>query len=131
MNVDEKGSELAMSCYCDFEEPSVYNKTTPKARKVHRCSECGATIQKGERYENVSGVWDGYADTYKTCERCLDLRNFVEDNVPCICWHHGNIIDECRDAAREYGEQGDGLLFGTYRRILITEGYARKQLANT
>lgn len=115
-----------MECYCDYDAPSVYNKTTPKARKQHKCYECGSVIDAGEKYENVFGVWDGDGSTFKTCSRCLDLRNFVEDNVPCVCWQHGNIRDDCIETAREYGEQGDGLLFGTYRRIKLIEKHRRR-----
>ena len=108
-------------CVCDYDSPSVYRvKTVTAARKQHKCSECFGVIRVGEKYENVFGVWDN-PDTFKTCARCLDLREFVKANVPCFCWAHGNMIQDAMDTADYYHEQGNGLLFGAHRRKVVIQ----------
>lgn len=56
----------------------VLNFTTPKARKVHRCYECGRGIQPGQVYQRTFAVFEGDATTTKTCLRCERLRLAVE-----------------------------------------------------
>lgn len=62
---------------CDAEFPEISSETFPKARKVHRCCECRGTIQPGERYSCLSGLWDGRFEVYKTCLECIELRRDV------------------------------------------------------
>lgn len=48
---------------------------TPVARKRYRCCECKKSIQKGERYQLIEGLWDGNVwDRFKTCLDCVDMR---------------------------------------------------------
>ena len=105
-------------CYCDYDgpAPSVYRKAVHTARTQHKCYECGRKIQPGERYENCFAVYDGAAVTSPTCSYCLDLRECVNAHVPCLCWSHGNIREECIETAQEYAHEAPGLLFGAYRR---------------
>lgn len=44
-----------------------------KARKEHKCSECGRTIERGEKYNYFSGKWEGSFDDSKTCVDCLSV----------------------------------------------------------
>lgn len=115
-----------MDCYCDYEMPSVYSKETRRARKEHKCVECGCIIKPGEQYEYMFGIWWNERSQAKTCQRCLDLREFVETNVPCFCWAHYNLHEDALETARGYGYEviGSGLLFGTYRRKLIADRHA-------
>lgn len=58
-------------CDCDIgEAPACYTERIRTARKDHRCSECRRRIRAGEKYKYVSGIWDGYPSSYKTCSRC-------------------------------------------------------------
>ncbi|HKR41013.1 MAG TPA: hypothetical protein VJU59_15270 [Paraburkholderia sp.] len=107
-----------MGCYCDYDMPSVYVQTTPRARKEHRCAECGSKIEAGQQYERTFGVWDGSADQIKTCLQCVEMRDFVKAHVPCFCWEHHNLHECCIETAREYSREAPGLLFGTYRRSI-------------
>jgi len=50
---------------CDF-----YSERQPKARKDHRCGDCGRTITAGEQYTYISGSWDGDFSTHKQCAHC-------------------------------------------------------------
>lgn len=109
-----------MDCYCDYDPPQFYSVTKPKARKQHRCEECGVAILPGELYERVSGKWDGYVDTFSTCERCHDLRMWVQNNVPCLCFEYGNADEGLEaaidDACSRAPAETVGLRFGFLRR---------------
>lgn len=85
-------------CYCDYDMPSVYRARTVKARKLYRCEECSGPIVPGEAHEYAFGVYDGDAFTFRTCERCTDLRQFVKNSVPCFCWAHGNTLQDALEA---------------------------------
>jgi len=113
-----------MDCVCDYDPAEFYSATMQKARKVHSCEECGKDrIQVGEIYERAVGKWEGDVTTFKTCCRCIALREFVKAHVPCFCWAHGNIIDDAIQTAAHYADETDGLLFGAYRRqVLIRRG---------
>ena len=108
-------------CYCDGDVPSVYVKTGPVARKEHRCEECGGIIPAGERYERVFAVCDGIPYAMKTCARCQEVRRHVTQSVPCFCWLHGNMLEMAVETAQNYAREVDGLLFGTYRRIILAK----------
>jgi len=111
-------------CYCDYDSPIWSHVTHPTAKQRHRCTECGATINPGEKYERACGMWpdgDVSPTTFKLCHFCVDLRDFVRAHVPCLCWAYGNIIDDCIEAAREYAHETSGLLFGAYRRQILIQ----------
>jgi hypothetical protein len=110
-----------MACYCDYEAPEFYKAAIRKARKAHRCNECACVIRPGERYEYVSGMWDGDISTNKTCSRCLELRQYTQGHVPCFCWFHGEMVEEAIETLREYAHELPGLLFGGYRRKVLIE----------
>lgn len=108
-----------MACYCDYDlSPEFYQKRIYKARKEHKCYECVGTITIGETYESVSAKWDGYFGVYKTCHRCLDLREYTKAHVPCFCWYQGSMIDDAIETLRDYAHEAGGLLFGGYRRYI-------------
>lgn len=105
-------------CYCDWDPPSVYRKTEHTARrKTRKCSECGATVGLGERYQLTFGVWDRVADSFTTCARCLALEDWVRAHVPCLCLEHGNLIENCLETASDCRQDAPGLWFGTLRRL--------------
>ena len=56
------------------ETTRLYSETYHTARKPHVCCECNSTIDKGDEYQKISGLWDGYFSTYKTCAFCADVR---------------------------------------------------------
>jgi hypothetical protein len=96
-----------------------------KARKQHKCDECSGLIVPGDKYEYVSGKWEYTVGDFKTCERCLDIRVWVKNNVPCLCWAHGNMIEDCKEAVVEATyrarEETKGLYFGFLRRIVARD----------
>jgi hypothetical protein len=111
---------MRLDCYCDYEQPDIYRSDIRKARKQYECEECSGFITAGEQYEYVFGVWDGHVSIFKTCERCLNIRQWVQNNVPCFCWAHGNMIGDASDAVNEAfwraPEETVGLSFGFLRR---------------
>lgn len=84
-----------------------------KARKDHKCTECRKPIKAGEKYEYVFGVWDE-VETFKTCCRCVAVREYVEAHVPCFCWAYGAMLSEARDAIYYAAPEvpGMGMEFG-------------------
>ncbi|WP_155300914.1 hypothetical protein [Deinococcus kurensis] len=44
--------------------------TRPKARKMHRCVECGERVQLGDTYVRVAGSYDGHMYTDRYCVTC-------------------------------------------------------------
>lgn len=75
-------------CYNSF-----YSESWRKARKPHKCCECGVIIEVGEQYEHVSGKADGRIFTAKTCAVCQDIRAaFV-----CGTWVFGDLWQSMYD----------------------------------
>lgn len=59
----------------DYENDNVFHSaTTRKARKSHRCCECGDPILPGDVYEYVCGKAEGEIFTVKTCAACVEIR---------------------------------------------------------
>jgi hypothetical protein len=47
--------------------------TTPTARKKHQCSGCHGTINPGEEYERLEGLFDARWSTWKQCQHCVPI----------------------------------------------------------
>ena len=58
------------------DQPQCYSSELRKARKIHKCCECGTIIEKNEKYHYFSGIWDGEAHSFKTCQKCELLREY-------------------------------------------------------
>jgi hypothetical protein len=80
-----------------------------KARVAHTCTECHNTIDVGTLYEKVWGVWEGDMHTFSTCSQCFDIREFIRDNVPCVCYRYGDIWEDILENAREYSSEVPGM----------------------
>lgn len=109
-------------CYCDYDPPEFFSRSEPISRTEHKCYECGGMILPGEQYEKVAGKWDGYFEHFKVCQRCHDLRQWTANNLPCLCWAFGHMIEDCWEAIDEAyirgGDETRGLRFGFLRRRL-------------
>lgn len=82
-------------CAIDAEPPTLARESSPTARKEHRCSECARTIRPGERYERVTGLWDGRWSTFTTCAHCRAARVWLE--VVCGTWLYGELFQELEE----------------------------------
>lgn len=66
-----------MECNCsvtDYDCAELYKSAIVKAKKQHTCCECHEPIPKGEKYENVVGLYDGVFTRFKTCIPCVSIR---------------------------------------------------------
>jgi|SRR6185503_19016998 len=124
---------MAYDCVCDYDPPEFYRQAKSRARKPHKCYECGAPILPGEQYERAMGKWDGSVDTFKTCQHCVALRQWVTNNVPCTCWAHGNLFDDLYESIDEAcwraPKETVGLRFGFARRLHVIRGISKMRRA--
>ena len=122
---------MSNACYCDYEMPSFFHEETRKARKYHTCCECRRTIQPGERYEHVWGVWEDTPDTHKTCQHCVGLREYVRAHVPCFCWLYGNMLEDAVQTLHYYAHEVPGLWFGGARWLVRGQQLRQANLARS
>jgi len=59
------------------DHPSVYSCEKPIARKHHKCCECRRPIFPGQQYELFKGLYDGLWSRFKTCQRCVRVRDLL------------------------------------------------------
>ena len=88
-----------------IEMPSAFKTETRRARKPHKCCECGTSIPVGGRYQYSSGIWDGEPSDYKQCINCNEIMDaaarsaeFAEEG-PCFGelyeWFEGYVCISC------------------------------------
>lgn len=58
----------------DYDAPKMYSEKVVKARKSHRCCECGRLINVGNHYQKACGKWGGDFGEFHTCMDCLNIR---------------------------------------------------------
>ncbi len=102
---------MSYECYCDFDGPEFCSVSIVKAKKSHRCIECGTEIKPADKYEKTVGKWDGDFDTYKTCCHCLAVKQYVLAHVPCFCWVYGDMLSEARECIRSIRHEVPGMGF--------------------
>lgn len=94
-----------MSLSCTWDSGPVAIRTIyRKARKQHACCECTKQISVGERYEYISGVWDGRPNSFHTCEKCADLRDSMEEVGFCPTF--GELLADHAEYVSEYVDGG-------------------------
>jgi len=94
-------------------------ESTPTARKVHRCGECHGHIEPGQKYQLISGSWDGDMASFKTCmprvEACTWATAQPEwESDGEHLYYFGRLEEELSELAPEIVTQ-DGRRFHTYR----------------
>lgn len=117
-------------CFCDYDGPDtdddgneLYDASMVVATEPIKCMECWRPIAAGETYELVKGTWNGGPEsTYRTCTRCLAVRQYVLDHVPCFCWWHQGLLSDARDTISEYAHELPGLFFGWARLHIAAAG---------
>lgn len=67
-------------CMADYSDgySVVLHDRNQKARKEHKCSECYRIINAGETYNVQRCIFDGQADSYKTCEHCQVVKSWLQ-----------------------------------------------------
>ena len=78
----------------DMDVPFFFERQR-KARKSHRCSECGRTIEPTMKYHQVGGICEGKWWSQSVCSLCYEITNVFhcDNNV-----QYGNLWDDMRDA---------------------------------
>ena len=102
-------------CCIDVDDPvQLARHDIRKARKEHKCEECGEPIAKGQRYEYSSTLFDAMWSHQKTCLPCVGIRRdffscgfyygrLREDFIECQGWDYvtGKVHDQTLVAFRE------------------------------
>jgi hypothetical protein len=90
-----------MECSCvypgDYDPPDFTTKQIRKARKGHKCVECGCAISAGDRYEHSSNKYDYGIDVFKTCLDCISMREVFF----CDGWFYGGIWEQFNEYLRD------------------------------
>lgn len=69
---------MLISCDCSVDVdvfPELYDESLKTARKQHACCECRRTIEPKEKYQVITGKWEGEWATFKTCLGCSRIRS--------------------------------------------------------
>lgn len=100
----------------------VYRDAYPRAKKAHRCRECGRTIEPGQVHLKNVQLFEGYWNTTRICMECEEVRKAiarVEEEHGChgdsaYC-PFGDLWDAVHSGGEYYGlvrrenrEDGDG-----------------------
>ena len=66
---------------------SFWREKKVKARKEHRCEECGSKIHVGEEHGFATGCYDGRFDCWRRCAACLILAEMAGTIAgACALW---------------------------------------------
>lgn len=57
-----------------YDQAEFFREHTPRARRQHKCYECGEPIPVGAQYVRISGKWDGRMDTIRQCLPCNEIQ---------------------------------------------------------
>jgi hypothetical protein len=118
-------------CYCDCDDdpPSVMRDENHKARKEHKCSECGRTIAIGEIYRHIWGVWNGDSHTFWWCSHCIAGQQAAAALTDCDCYCFGGLWDQFWEDCRDHKSFAlYRLLIGEQRKWRIRRGPRAGQL---
>lgn len=88
--------------YCE-----VWQESFPKARKPHKCCECGGVILKGHKYRNIFSVYEGDATTSKVCMPCEAVRDIIRQ-------HENDEGCDGNEAEAPIGELAASVIQGDY-----------------
>ena len=68
----------------------VLSRSSPKARKAHKCQMCFRVIESGETYHRQFNEYDSSVYTWKECAHCVALLRLVDIED----WDDSGISDE-------------------------------------
>lgn len=84
-------------CSCDLERPDIFEQTQRRAKKTHKCSECGCNILPASKYWSISGLWDGKWGNFKQCLSCEAIADRFMDETDC-CYCVGGLYQDLQDS---------------------------------
>lgn len=71
----------------------MYAEKIVTARKLHQCYECQGAINKGEKYQRVTGKWEGEFNVYEFCLICSEISTCLSCDGRCF----GNLWEDITD----------------------------------
>jgi hypothetical protein len=80
-----------MSCDCEY--PEFFTTKIRKANKTHKYCECSTLINTGDLYDYLSGKWDGFIGSFKTCLECNEIKDWLDKKIDC-CIAFGELRTE-------------------------------------
>lgn len=125
---------MSLACDCgDDGYAELYQSTMRKARKEHRCCECGNAIKPGDIYEYTVIVFEGDFSTKKTCEKCSDLAESLSDLG--FCWEEGDLATAYREYLEQYTKSvrydEDGVQIYPSNHLIDESGFKRQRQCST
>ena len=96
-------------CMIDYGEGAdVYVARVRKARKPHKCDECGRIVNAGEQYLYASMLYERHWSSFATCEHCQSASQWLSDN--CGGYLHGGVLEDIQEHRHEYPQLRFSLL---------------------
>ncbi len=65
-------SDYDLCPWYDCDPVDVWSESVHTAAKAYSCDECTGPIHKGERYQRISSLSEGYWTVHRSCHLCLD-----------------------------------------------------------
>jgi len=90
-------------------------RTVKRARKSHKCTECGRQIQAGESYRVHTWIYDGQFDSSKSCAHCMVAEDWLTENCSGYLIH--GVWEDINEHCQEY--QGRAKCIARLARIKI------------
>lgn len=119
-----------MSLY-DCDMPEFYSETFPVAARVHRCCECSAPIEIGEKHLYARGKNDGdfwYERQHMLCrELCMKLND--EDDYCCAFGAMKDVLQDGDYLPPWRADDRTRAIRALYARIRLRERAARRSAA--
>lgn len=76
-------------CDVDYDQPTIWKCWAPRARKPHKCDECGLFVQPGESYARAKALTDGEWWDGVRCAACWFLCQAIET---LECGDEGSVL---------------------------------------
>lgn len=95
-------------CWDGGEYSDIWNIAERRARKSYRCYECDGAIDAGQKYTNITSLYEHRWDTYRLCTPCIE----ASDALGAACRLYEDFSDNppvggLRDALDEH-MRGEG-----------------------
>lgn len=84
----------------DCERADVWLEWKPRARKEHKCDECGRPIARGETYRQTKMLFEGMWIATKQCAHCVVLADWLV--AECGGYLTQGILEDFHEHAQEY-----------------------------
>lgn len=114
---------MCMIDSADGEWECIEQPRMVRARKSHRCGECGRTIDRAEEYERGTFAHEYGVTTVKTCEHCVAVRSWLD--VQCNGFLFNGVLEDLEEHWDESWE-----LRGRYLALAIAGMRKRWTLAD-